>query len=211
MEQHIAILMADLSGYTALTETHGAGSAADLIEKYIHIAENCLVGNSKIHERTGDELMFIADNPDDLLATALRLEANTGKEEHFLQVHGGLHFGNVLKRGDHYFGTTINMVSRIAAKAMAGTFWCSDEFVHSVSDKTPGRFTSKGMHHFKNIHGEKEVFEININKRTKYIDPVCRMVIQDQQMAIYHPGITDQYFCSSQCLQIFKESQPFTC
>ena len=29
--------MADLSGYTALTETHGAHSAADLVEKYIEM------------------------------------------------------------------------------------------------------------------------------------------------------------------------------
>ncbi len=30
MERNVAILMADLSGYTALTETHGSVSAADL-------------------------------------------------------------------------------------------------------------------------------------------------------------------------------------
>lgn len=46
MEKSVAILMADLSGYTALTETHGAASAANLTDKYIRIAENCLVGDS---------------------------------------------------------------------------------------------------------------------------------------------------------------------
>jgi len=40
MEENIAILIADLSGYTALTETHGAASAADIIDKYIQIVEN---------------------------------------------------------------------------------------------------------------------------------------------------------------------------
>ena len=93
MEKNIAILMADLSGYTALTETHGAVSAADLIEKYIRIAKNCLVGNSKLHQRTGDEIMFVSDSPDSLLATAVMLDANTACEEDFLQVHGGVHFG----------------------------------------------------------------------------------------------------------------------
>ena len=37
MEQEIAILIADLSGYTALTEAHGAFSVADLVDKYIEI------------------------------------------------------------------------------------------------------------------------------------------------------------------------------
>ena len=45
MEKNIAILMADLSGYTALTETHGSVAAADIIDRYIAIVENCLVGD----------------------------------------------------------------------------------------------------------------------------------------------------------------------
>ncbi len=114
MEQDIAILIADLSGYTALTETHGSVSAADLIDKYIRIAEDCRVGNTRIHERTGDEIMFISDSLDSLLETALKLEANTVCEENFLLVHGGLHFGKVLKRADNYFGSAINLTSRIA-------------------------------------------------------------------------------------------------
>jgi len=37
MEENIAILMADLSGYTALTETHGLSLAADLIDRYVKL------------------------------------------------------------------------------------------------------------------------------------------------------------------------------
>lgn len=207
MEKNVAILMADLSGYTALTETHGSVSAADLIDKYIHIAENCLVGDSKLHQRTGDELMFISDSPDSLLATALKLEANTVREENFLQVHGGLHFGKVLKRADSYFGSAVNLVSRIAAKAVAGTFWCSDEFVNSIKDKSICTFKSKGNHFFKNINGEKEVFELSIKKiKVSYIDPVCRMLILNPQNAIHHPNQDELYFCSSQCLELYREN-----
>jgi adenylate cyclase len=210
MEKDVAILMADLSGYTALTETHGSASAADLIDKYIRIAENCLVGDTKLHERTGDEIMFVSDSPDSLLATALRLEANTANEENFLQVHGALHYGKVLKRADSYFGSAINLVSRIAAKAVAGTFWCSDEFVNSITDKTACTFKSKGNHLFKNINGEKEVFELSIEKVKKnYIDPVCRMLIVDTQNAIHHPGKDELYFCSSECLGLYRNNHRF--
>jgi adenylate cyclase len=205
MEQNVAILMADLSGYTALTETHGAVSAADVIDKYIHIAKNCLVGDVKLHQRTGDEIVFISDSPDSLLATALKLEASTASEENFLQVHGGLHFGKVLKRADSYFGSAINLVSRIAAKAVAGTFWCSDEFVNAITNKPAYTFTSKGNHLFKNINGEKEVFELSTSKtRTNYIDPVCRMLILNPQNSIHHPHEEGLYFCSTQCLKIYQ-------
>lgn len=59
MEKNIAIKMADLSGYTALTETHGAMSAAALIDNDIQIDENCLVGDCKIHQRKKDEIMSV--------------------------------------------------------------------------------------------------------------------------------------------------------
>jgi len=42
MEQNIGILIADLSGYIALTETHGAATDADLIDKYLKLFRNRL-------------------------------------------------------------------------------------------------------------------------------------------------------------------------
>ena len=204
MEKNIAILMADLSGYTALTETHGSAAAADLIDRYIGIVENCLVGDSKLHERTGDEIMVVSDCPDFLLATAIMIGKNTANEENFLQVHGGLHYGKVLKRANSYFGSAINLTSRIAAKANAGTFWCSEEYVSALSGKSVFTLKSKGNHLFKNISKEKEVFELSIeNRKAFYIDPVCRMLILDPQNAILHPNEGDQYFCSSDCLEIY--------
>ena len=212
MEKNIAILMADLSGYTALTETHGAVAAADIIDRYIAIVEKCLVGDCRIHERTGDELMIVSASPDFLLTTALIIGKYISNEENFLLVHGGLHYGKVLERGSSYFGSAINITSRIASKANAGTYWCSGEFVQALSDKTVHTATSQGNHFFKNIKKEKEVFEICIEDRTAfYVDPVCRMLIIDPQNAIPHPTDGDQYFCSSDCLEIYitdyQESQ----
>jgi adenylate cyclase len=204
MEKNIAILMADLSGYTALTETHGSVAAADLIDKYIGIVENCLVGDSRLHERTGDEIMIVSSSPDFLLATALMIGKNISNEENFLQVHGGLHYGKVLQRGNSYFGSAINLTSRIAAKANAGAFWCSEEYVNALSDKSVFTLKSKGNHLFKNVSKEKEVFELSIeNRKAFYIDPVCRMLILDAQNAIQHPNEGGQYFCSSDCLEIY--------
>jgi adenylate cyclase len=213
MEKNIAILMADLSGYTALTETHGSVAAADIIDKYLGIVENCLVGDCRVHERTGDELMIVSTSPDFLLATALTIGKNTSNEENFLLVHGGLHYGKVLMRGNSYFGTAINLTSRIAAKANAGTYWCSEEFANALSDKSMCTLTKKGNQLFKNINKEREVFELCIeDRRTFHIDPVCRMMILDPKNAIPHPTDDNQYFCSSDCLEIYitdyRDSKP---
>src|SRR5450432_126989 len=207
MEMNVAILMADLSGYSALTETHGAVTAADLIDKYISLAENCLVGDCRLHQQTGDEIMFVSNSSDVMLATAKQLAAATAKLEYFLQVHGGLHYGTVLKRGANYFGSTVNLTARIAAKAAAGTFYCSAEFINSITDKSTCIFQSQGNHSLKNINEKKELFELNIDKiKTNYIDPVCRMLILHPANAFRHPNV-ELYFCSTQCLNIYNENQ----
>jgi adenylate cyclase len=164
MEVNVAILMADLSGYSALTETHGSVTAVDLIDKYISVAENCLVGDCKLHQQTGDEIMFVSNSSDVMLATAKQLAANTAELENFLQVHGGLHYGPVLKRGSNYFGSTVNLTARIAAKAATGAFYCSSEFIDSITDKSTCLFQSRGNHSLKNICEEKDLFELSIDK-----------------------------------------------
>jgi adenylate cyclase len=207
MEENIAILMADLSGYTALTETHGSVSAADLIDKYLAIVENCLIGDSKLHERTGDEVMIVSASPDCLMATSLMIMKEASEQENFLQVHGGLHLGKALKRNNSYFGSAINLTSRIAAKAKPGTFLCSEEFANSLSGRSLSGLTSAGKHSFKNISEQKEMFEItNENKTSFFIDPVCRMLILDASKAIKHAGSADIFFCSPDCLEIYTRT-----
>ncbi|MEI9913263.1 MAG: adenylate/guanylate cyclase domain-containing protein [Bacteroidota bacterium] len=209
MEENIAILMADLSGYTALTETHGSLKAADLIDKYLAIVKNCLVGDSRLHERTGDEVMIVSTSPDYLLATSLMIMKETSGEENFLQVHGGLHLGKTLKRNNSYFGSAINLASRIAAKANPGTFLCSEEFVTSLSGGLSAGLTPAGKHSFKNISEKKEMFEIrNENKNSFFIDPVCRMLVLDTSKATQHPGADDIFFCSPACLDIYTRNEP---
>ena len=206
MEKNIAILMADLSGYAALTETHGSVAAADLIDKYIGIVERCLIGDCKLHERVGDEIMIVSSSPDYLVTTALMILSNTSNEENFLQVHGGLHYGKVLQRANSYFGSAINLTSRIAAKANAGRVLCSDEFVNALSDKSMFTLISKGNQVFKNINKGNEVFELGIEeKKSFYIDPICRMLILDSLHAIQHPTDGDQYFCSSACHEMYNQ------
>ena len=132
MEENLSMMMADLSGYTALTEVHGAVSAADLIDRYIRIVKICLVGDCCLQERVGDEVMIVSASPDFLFATATMILQHTAVAQNFLQVHGGLHYGNVLKRNNSYFGSAVNLVSRIAANAAPGTFWCSADFTRQV-------------------------------------------------------------------------------
>jgi hypothetical protein len=67
--------------------------SGDLIDKYVRIAKNCLVGDTKLHQRT--EMKSCSSQISDfMLATALKLEANTANRK-FSSGAWGLHFGKV--------------------------------------------------------------------------------------------------------------------
>jgi len=208
MEQDIAILIADLSGYTALTEAHGSLSAADLIDKYVDIVNASLIGNSILQERVGDEVMIVSDCADDLLATAELLLQTTQEEYNFLEVHGGLHVGRLLKRNNSYFGSALNLTARIASQANAGTFLCSDDFIRAIADTSLYKFKSKGKYRFKNVTDEKEIFEISLARPTHFcIDPICRMIINKEKSSFVHPTKSHVSFCSQTCLDTYLASE----
>jgi class 3 adenylate cyclase/YHS domain-containing protein len=207
MESTIAILIADLSGYTALTEAHGAATAADLIEKYSEIVHKSLAGDSVLHQCTGDEVLIVSSSADHLAATAIMMMQHSTGEDNFLQVHGGMHYGKILRRNNNYFGTTINFASRIASKADPGKFWCSAEFMNALSDKSLLGFEPKGIHEFKNLSEKRELYEVKIDlAREFHIDPVCRMIINDTSKAHSHP-VESVYFCSEQCFEKYTGSK----
>ena len=207
MEENIAILIADLSGYTALTETHGALSAADMIDRFMEIVNKSLIGDSKLHSRTGDEVVIVSPSADDLITTAILLIQSTSGERNFLQVHGGLHYGPILKRNENYFGTTINLASRIAASAGAGKFCCSSSYLDALKNKSAFTFHSKGRQRFKNLSEEPEVSELVISDLTSFhIDPTCKMLVNEHENAVPHPTDPEVYFCSKHCLDIYLKT-----
>jgi adenylate cyclase len=208
MEQDIAILIADLSGYTALTEAHGPSTAADIIDKYMEVVSTSLVGGSRLHQRTGDEVLLVSDSADALLATAILLLQTAHQQADFLQLHGALHYGRVLYRNSDLYGNTVNLTSRMASKAASGSLVCSNDFIQALNNKGVLQFQSKGTFNFKNVSEEKEVMELVIDRpHAFHTDPVCRMLVRAEANQYTHPHKEGLYFCSQHCLNVYLRNE----
>ena len=204
MEKNTAILMVDLSGYTAMTDVHGGASAARLVAKYMEFVENARSGSTQLVQRVGDQVVMLAERGEDLLETIEKLKQFIVDENHFLSIHGGLHFGSVHYQEGHLFGSTINVASRIMNLAKTGQILCSAAFLNSIDGKLY-RFAPIGKIKFKNVLKEVEVFELeNSNTVPVIIDPVCHMRINVPTKFIYNGSGTIFYFCSQQCIDIFE-------
>jgi len=160
MEKEVSILIADLSGYTAMTEVHGAAHAVSMVNKFIKLVEKSLVGVSKLFERVGDQVVIKSEEADDLARTAIALYRNSKREAHFLSVHAGLHFGSVLEQYGSFYGSTINVAARIASEAKDGNILASSDFIKAFRNPLSFHYKLYGTRHFKNVLTATRLFSI---------------------------------------------------
>jgi class 3 adenylate cyclase/YHS domain-containing protein len=207
MEKEIAILMADLTGYTAMTDVHGGASAAKVVHKYMQLVDQSLFGSTQVAQRIGDQVVMISDEPLDIIITARKLIGHT-HEHHFLSVHMGIHYGSILIENGNFFGSTINIASRIMNLANRGQILCSSAYVDKLPTDGDFKFVPFGRHKLKNVLKEIEIFELsNSQSNLFYTDPVCHMLV-DPGKENHHTTYQNQtfHFCSHHCLTIFNSS-----
>ena len=199
--------MADLTGYTAMTDVHGGASAARIVTKYMEIVNAACSGTAVVNERIGDQVVIVADEPVDLIVTARKIALRTYEEHHFLSIHAGMHFGQVFIQNNTFFGSTINVASRIMNIASAGQVLCSAAFFFRVPASQRSQFRNSGAHRLKNIMNEVELFELLPGTKHTLldIDPVCHMHVDSSTSlnSSQHEGRT-YHFCSERCMELFQ-------
>lgn len=199
--------MADLSGYTAMTDVHGGESAARIVRKYLELVNRALFNTARLAQTVGDQVVILSDNVDDAAITAIQLSDLALKEERFLSIHAGIHYGPIFQENDNLFGSTINVASRIMNLASHGQILCSSASVGKVGHHTTLAFKPFGRHRLKNVMKEIEIFELcppNVSS-THLVDPVCHMLV-DPSIGDFTLMFDNKvfHFCSEQCRDMFK-------
>lgn len=208
-ETDLVFLIADLAGYTALTEAMGDMEAAKVIARYVELAHDVLRPGTRLVERVGDELLIVGDDVPSTLHTARDLHAAIECEPLFPAVRAGLHAGRVLEHDGKYFGAALNLTARVASHAAAGQILCTEAVATQAEGLGDIECREVGLVRFRNIVEPVRVFEViagpGCGQRT-VVDPVCRMhVTPDAAPARQQLGDTTFYFCSIGCARAFAE------
>lgn len=119
-------LMADLSGFSALTEAHGSLKAADVVARYMELMRASLEDGVRFLERIGDGILLVAEDAAPAVRTAIRFRDAIEREPLFPMVRMGLGAGRVVERDGAYFGTPLNVTARVTAHARAGQILCTE-------------------------------------------------------------------------------------
>jgi class 3 adenylate cyclase/YHS domain-containing protein len=209
-ELDLALLIADLCGYTALTETHGALTASETVLRFVRLAESCLEPGVGIVDSIGDEVFCAGTDTLAVVRTALRLRDAIEREPDFLRVSMGIHRGPIVEREARLFGPPINLTARLAAHALGGQMLCTEPIARSLGPSAGVVARRLGEQRFKNVTHPVALFElvrVSEESAATVTDPVCRMqVVRDRAAAtITHEGMA-YHFCSSECARLFSDS-----
>ncbi|HEX8855789.1 MAG TPA: adenylate/guanylate cyclase domain-containing protein [Thermoleophilaceae bacterium] len=200
-------VFADLAGYTALTEAHGDEHAADEAAAFCEAVRDLLAEHRAEEVKAiGDAMLLRAGEPARAAGLAERIVCGYGARHRGLGVRVGLHTGTAVRRGDDWFGSAVNVASRVADAARAGEVLCTEATMQAIGPAVPVR--DRGQHTFKNLANPITVYELVLARRPELpIDPICRMAIDPEQAAErrLRNGV-EYFFCSERCASTFDEA-----
>lgn len=209
-EIDLALLIADLCGYTALTETHGALKASEIVLRFVHLVKSCLEPGVSIVDSIGDGVLCSGPDTLSMVRTGLRLRESIEREPDFPRVSIGIHRGPLVEREGRLFGAPINLTARLAAHAIGGQILCTEPIARAIATSVGVETRPIGKRQFKNVTHAVPLFELVrvSEKRVATItDPVCRMqvAVDGAAATIVHDGVIYR-FCSTECARLFSDA-----
>jgi class 3 adenylate cyclase/YHS domain-containing protein len=206
-DREVTFVIADLAGFTALTEIHGSRYAAWVVTRFVELVRATLRSGARLVERVGDAVLVVAPNAASAVRTAVDLRDATEREPLFPLLRIGVHGGPVVELDGSYFGTPLNLTARLAAQAAPGQILCTESVAATSAALDDVEFRELGAVPLKNILAPVPIVEVLTPGRhpgDEPIDPVCQMRVDPVKAAsqIVHAGRTF-VFCSPECARTF--------
>ena len=207
-------LFADLSGYTALTETHGDEEAADLVLGFAEVRALLPDYGAEEVKTIGDALMIRADDPERAVRLGIGIVHRVGRRHGFPSVRVGLHAGAAVERDGDWFGAAVNLAARVSGAAAGGEVLLTATTAERITGErgSPRLFLrSRGRRELRNVSDPVELVEASCEYSSGLdelpIDPICRMAVEPAHAAgsLSYEGV-EYWFCSLDCARRFAEA-----
>ena len=116
---YVAVGFVDLVGFTPLSQRLPVRELHSTVDAFEGSAYDIVTSNrGRVVKLIGDEVMFVALEPEDACEIALALVDRFAEADSNVTPRGGLAVGEILTRGGDYYGSVVNLASRIADLAV---------------------------------------------------------------------------------------------
>ena len=157
-------LFADLRGYTAFVERHGAHQAAAMLDRYRALVRNAVAEFSGAEIRTeGDSFYVVFDGASaaiecGLAVVAAAIEASHADSTLPIQVGIGIHAGETVETTEGFVGAAVNTAARICAQAGPNEVFVSGTVRSLTTGVVDATFAPVGRRRLKGISEPIQLF-----------------------------------------------------
>ncbi len=128
-----AVGFVDLVGFTEISAAMRPKDLAVFIRDFEGRAHDIVTAvGARLVKLIGDEVMFVATDPEAACVAGSRLMAGFGSEMERVVPRGGLAFGDVLVRGGDYYGPIVNLAARLVDEAVPQELLVTEELAHAA-------------------------------------------------------------------------------
>lgn len=131
----LCVGFADLVGFTRLSRRLPDERLAALVTTFEGDSSDVVAATgARMIKTLGDEVMFVADSPEQGVETALTLHETHAHDEDVPELRIGLAFGDVVTRMGDVYGSTVNLANRLTVLARPGATLVDDATAEAVRD-----------------------------------------------------------------------------
>jgi adenylate cyclase len=158
--RQITVAFADLVGFTRLGEVVSAEELGQLANRLAHLAREVAVPPVRFIKTIGDAAMFVCPDPLPMLDVVLKLVESVDTDNDFPRLRAGVASGMAVSRAGDWFGSPVNVASRVTSVARPGTVLAAETVWEALGET--GQFSGSfaGARRLKGIKNEVRLFRI---------------------------------------------------
>ncbi|HSS25184.1 MAG TPA: adenylate/guanylate cyclase domain-containing protein [Mycobacterium sp.] len=158
--RQVTVAFADLVGFTRLGEVVSAEELGQLAGRLADLARDFTVPPVRFIKTIGDAVMLVCPDPAPLLDIVLKLVEVVDTDNDFPRLRAGVASGMAVSRAGDWFGSPVNVASRVTGVARPGTVLVADSVWEAVSDTGEFHGSFAGPRRLKGIKNEVRLFRI---------------------------------------------------
>jgi adenylate cyclase len=156
----VTIAFADLVGFTRLGEAVPPEDLEHLAHRLSDCAHEVSVPPVRFIKTIGDEVMLVSADPVALLEAVLALVDQTEDDDDLPRLRVGMATGMAVSRAGDWFGSSVNLASRITGAARPGSVLVSESARDAIGDDERYTWSFAGARHLKGIKSDVELFRV---------------------------------------------------
>ena len=159
--QDVAVAFADLVGYTKLGEHLPTAELGQIATRLADLAVTSIVRPTHLVKTIGDAVMLVSDDVPAMLDTIQALIAAADAEgANFPPLRVGIAYGPASPRGGDWFGSTVNLASRVTDAGKPGRVFATNDVVEAAGERYEWKRSRRWS--FKGIDGRTRLHSLTL-------------------------------------------------